>query len=73
MAAASVGATASNLVYGDAVVTSARRHLSGQQFPVKAATPMPGRGWTGPLGSYGQSSASGSSYGYGATAENPQY
>lgn len=65
--------TGENLVYGDATVTSAARHLSDKQFPVKMRTPSVDAGWLGPIGSYGEPSASGSLYGfYGIPTKNPQ-
>lgn len=56
----------SAVAYGSAVPT-ARRHLSPDQFaqPMKVASATIDNGWLGPLGSYGQSSATGSLYGYG--------
>lgn len=71
--ASSVGPTAKNLIYGDAAVTSAKRHLSGQQFPVKTPTPSIDGGWLGPVGSYGNEPSSGSLYGYGVPSSNSQY
>lgn len=76
MTAASVGPTASNLVYGDAQVTSSRRHLSGSQFPVKVRTPSVDAGWLGPEGSYGKPTTGGGSpiyRDYGTPSQNPQY
>lgn len=75
MAAASVGPAASNLIYGDATVTSAKRHLSSSQFPVKVRTPSVDAGWLGPEGSYGKPSASseGTYRMYGVPQDNPQY
>lgn len=71
--------TGSNLVYGDATVTSSRRHLSGSQFPTpqpKVRTPSVDAGWLGPEGSYGQPTTGGGNpvyRDYGTPADNPQY
>lgn len=69
--AENLNARPQNLAYGDATVTSPRRHLSSQEFT--AAQPTDDNGWIGPLGSFGQHSSSGSLYGYGIPSDNPTY
>lgn len=85
-----VGPTAEymNARYGDAVPTSASRHLEPRQFqafPPKIATASDDNGWIGPLGFYTMHSNAGSLYGYGTAStqngkigygvpqDNPQY
>lgn len=63
--------TGENLVYGDATVTSARRHLSPYQFPARVPTPSIDGGWLGPLGSYGDQPSHAPLYGFGTNDRHP--
>ena len=63
--------TGENLAYGDAQITSARRHLSQYQFPVKMPTPSIDGGWLGPLGSYGEQPNNAPLYGFGINDQYP--
>jgi hypothetical protein len=67
---------AQHLQYGDAVPTSASRHLEPRQFQAfkpRIATASEDNGWIGPLGSYSMHAQAGSLYGYGVPTGNPQY
>jgi hypothetical protein len=66
---ASVGPTAENLHYGDAV-SPRTRNVNPQQFhtlPVEVVKPTDDGGYLGPLGDYGTPTPAGSLYGYGVS------